>query len=72
MLIGVIGGAPDPRITVAGVALVPLLRDEPMYVMRLPVHPSVSDLDFVVCLAEKARAKYYAIKAMLSSKAALR
>ena len=66
-----VGGIADPEVVLDGVPLVPLPRDEPLYVMHLPVHPSVSDMDLTVFLLDKARSKFYSLLPVLSSKASL-
>ena len=66
-----LGGIADPELVLDGVPLVPLPRDEPLYVMHLPVHPAISDMDLAVFLLDKARSKFYSLLPVLSSKASL-
>ena len=67
--LALLGGAADPGILVDGVPLTPLAPDEPLYVMHVPVHTQLNDVDLIIYMIDKVRGKFYSLLPVLTSKA---
>ena len=69
--LALLGGAADPGVLIDGVPLTPLAPDEPLYVMHVPVHTQLNDVDLIIYMIDKAKGTFYSLLPVLTSKASL-